>query len=213
MPARLQLQGQRFGRLVAIRDIGHGTSGCRLWLCRCDCGEEAQVVTSSLRRGLTKSCGCLARELSAVRLSGVSTTHGMCDGPEYQSWKRMKARCLNPNDCGYDYYGGRGIAVCSEWLDSFGSFFEDMGARPPKTSLDRIDNNGPYSPDNCRWATRAEQQRNTRQNHNLTHEGRTMCLAAWAEETGLNYVTLAARIYRGWSVERALTNALVDYDA
>ena len=125
--------------------------------------------------------------------------------PTYQSWQAMKSRCCGPGDQAYSKYGGRGIKVCEKWM-RFEGFLEDMGERPDGTSLDRIDNDGNYEPGNCRWATRKQQQRNTRANVMVTFGGESRCVAEWAELFGLNRDTLFCRIFRsGWPVERAMT--------
>ena len=131
-------------------------------------------------------------------------THGMSRTPEFEAWRQLRARCLRPTHRVFNRYKNRG--VCDRWAESFEAFYEDMGARPTaKHSLDRIDNNGPYAPENCRWATWPEQLRNTSQNVNLTHNGKTQCVTAWADETGIKSATLYSRLKRGWSAERALT--------
>ncbi len=123
----------------------------------------------------------------------------------YQAYSSMVHRCYSIGRQNYKYYGGRGIKICDRWKDSFENFYEDMGERPDGKTLDRIDNDGDYTPENCRWATRKEQQRNTRKNVMLTYNGRTQCIAAWAEEYGLHPSILHGRLYKcGWSVERAL---------
>lgn len=126
--------------------------------------------------------------------------------PEYQAWRNMVVRCTNPKYKFYHRHGGRGIKVCDRWRGSYAAFLEDMGVKPsPSLTLDRIDNDGDYTPENCRWATRKEQSRNSRTNHNLTFQGKTQCLAAWADETGIKAGTLYSRLKNGWSTERALT--------
>lgn len=162
---RLQLAGQRFGRLVALRDVG---SACqqRLWHCRCDCGDEVTVMARSLRSGNTKSCGCWNRERASAAMSRRNITHGGAHHahrhPLYQTWLSMRQRCTNPNVNNYHRYGGRGITVCTRWQD-FAAFLSDVGERPsPQHSLDRIQNDGNYEPGNVRWATRVEQARNSR---------------------------------------------------
>lgn len=139
-------------------------------------------------------------------IPGSSKKHGMIKTHEYQSWGSMVTRCTNPKCRYWSHYGGRGIKICDRWLSSFLDFLEDMGKCPEGHSLDRINNDGNYEPSNCRWATRAQQSRNTRQNVMLTFNGKTQCLTDWAEEIGMPFKCLHRRISRlGWSVERALT--------
>lgn len=137
--------------------------------------------------------------------------HGGTGTPEYITWSGTKNRCFNKNDVDYPYYGGRGIKVCERWLgvNGFSNFLEDMGERPtPKHTLDRKDNDGNYEPSNCKWETRLTQANNTRQNHILEFNGRKQTIAQWAREIGVSRDALKYRIYRGWTVERALTTEL-----
>jgi hypothetical protein len=205
MPKRIDLTGQRFGRLLALRPSHTDKRGKWHWLCRCDCGASHTVSMGCLRQGDSRSCGCLQRELSAKRL----TTHGMSNSQEYKAWDMMRRRCSDRTNKSYRHYGGRGISVCSEWSDSFEAFYRDMGPRPSShLTLDRIDNNGNYEPGNCRWATYIQQARNGRHNRLLTFNGQTLCMAAWAEQIGLKLSVLKSRLHRGWTTDRALTEPL-----
>ncbi len=140
------------------------------------------------------------------------TTHGRSRTSEYNTWRAMIIRCELPCHREYSRYGGRGIAVCPEWRSSFSKFLADVGHRPSgEHTIDRKDNNGPYSPENCRWATRKEQQRNRSNNCLLTHLGFTMTASEWAEKIGISRTTICQRLKRGWTVVDTLSLSLVEH--
>ena len=193
--------GQRYGRLVAVERVGCSSTRDSVWRCVCDCGQEVTVLGGNLTAGTSTSCGCYQRE----SCGNMSRRHGGKETPEYVVWQSMKRRCEDPARDNYPRYGGRGIRVCERW-QSFENFLADMGPRPsPKHSIDRIDSEGDYCPENCRWATAIEQANNKSNNRLLTACGKTQTLAEWVRETGLSSVVIRERINRGWSVERALT--------
>jgi hypothetical protein len=159
MSKRLEITGQRFGRLAVIGFAKIDGRRRAHWLCRCDCGNEVVVRGQSLRSGDTQSCGCLQQFANLKH--GHRRSHS--PSPEYISWCSMLTRCTNPKATGFANWGGRGITVCERWLHSFANFLADMGLKPsPDLSLDRIDNDGNYEPGNCRWATPEEQNNNQR---------------------------------------------------
>lgn len=226
MGSFIDLTGQRFGRLTVIgrapsliADDKIRKTGRRItvWRCQCDCGNVKDIISWSLRSGHTISCGCYCQDNMRKRM----TTHGdTLNGKPtrlYKIWDCMKNRCYNPNKKSYARYGGRGITVCDEWLNSFESFKEWACANGYQDDLtiDRIDNDQGYCPSNCRWATRKEQNSNKSNNHYLTYNGETKTLMQWSEVTGLPFSTLSTRA-RKWKNANAeeilLTPRKVDKD-
>ena len=203
MSVRANLVGQRFGRLVVTEfsHVDHRKNA--VWRCLCDCGNQAEVPTSSLRSGNTTSCGCLHRELTAKR----SRKHGAAARGKtsrlYVIWQAMRQRCHDPNFKSYPNYGGRGISICPEWaeFESFRKWALANGYRKDLT-IDRINNDGDYEPANCRWVSLADQAANKRNTHLITFQGRTQHLAAWSRELGIDHSLLRYRLAR-WGVERA----------
>lgn len=193
---RMGIIGHRFGRLVVL-SVGSRTGH---WLCQCDCGSKMEATKANLKHGRTKSCGCIRKE----RNNG--STHGQTGSLTHKRWLSMRRRCMDSSQPYYHNYGGRGISVCDRW-DSFENFLEDMGECPsPEMTLDRIDSNGNYGPENCRWATHSQQNRNTSKNRLLTLNGETMCVADWADRTAIKPQTILNRLRYGWSVEKTLTS-------
>lgn len=193
-------EGQVCGRwtLIACDPAQTCRPSSLRWLCQCKCGTTKEVLSYSLKKGLSQSCGCLSKELTRQR--GIK--HGMTRTPEYHAWRNMKYRCCNPNHPEYKRYGARGILVCERWMNSFQDFIDDMGARPgDQYSIDRVDNNGNYEPGNCRWTTLKQQNRNTRKNVKVVYCGREMCIAEAAELSGIKPKTLWSRINLGFSGE------------
>lgn len=197
----IDLTGQRFGRLIVLGKSETRIYGRQLaWECQCDCGVVKPLLTSVLKSGSTKSCGCLSRECKPPDL----TTHGMSYYSGIKTWQGMLSRCNKPTDKDYVRYGGRGIKVCDRWLDPK-NFAEDMGEKPDGCSLDRIDPNGDYCPENCRWATPAEQGANKRSNRMIEHDGQVLHMSEWCRRLGVKPSTVLNRLNSGMDPSLALT--------
>lgn len=202
---------ETFGRLTTIGPkfaIPFNNKGHYRWfqVCECECGAVKIFNRYHLASGRSKSCGCLRKELA----SKYFCKHGKKATLEYGIWVAMRQRCDNSLNQRYPDYGGRGISVHPDWNNTengFQNFYDYMGPRPsPEHSIDRHpDPNGNYEPGNVRWATQKEQQRNKRNNHMVTHKGKTQCVAAWAEETGISRETIKNRLASGWTAEKSLT--------
>lgn len=196
------ISGQCFGRLTAISL--QSTAGPTKWLCKCSCGNETVTNASNLKRGLSNSCGCLRKELMAEK----QTTHGLSDKKIYILWRNMVSRCYDLKDARYSAYGGRGIKVCDRWRESVENFYSDMGNRPSGKSLDRINNDGNYSPENCKWSTNREQSNNKRLNKNITYQGETHTYAEWEQKLGGCSGLIWNRLKLGWSEEKAVSTPI-----
>lgn len=190
------LTGEIFGRLTVL-EFAYTKNEESYWKCCCSCGAEIIVRSKCLARGETKSCGCLALE----NLINRSKTHGLAGTPIHIAWCSMRERCNNPHNKSYARYGGRGIKICERWLNSFENFYEDVSKLPhfgeKGYSLDRINNDGDYCPDNVRWATRKEQCRNRRSNVIVEYQGVKMTMIEAAEKSGLDYKLLNNRYRKG----------------
>lgn len=192
----VDISGKKYGMLTVIERDGSMT-GSAAWLCQCECGNRKTIRGTSLRCGDTKSCGCM----SFIWLSEMFKKQNR-DTVEYKIYHGMKIRCYGKNNDRFKDYGGRGIFICDRWLgaDGFDTFFSDMGRRPTRHhSIDRINNDCDYSPENCRWATNEEQGNNTRRNVTLTIHGETKTIGQWAKVSNIKYATIRARHKRGWS--------------
>lgn len=196
------IAGKRFGRWEVLRfsNMDHGNSK---WVCRCSCGTTRIKFGHALwkKNGPSGSCGCFWSE--------KNLTHGMCYTPEYMAWKKMKARCHNPKSNRYHTNGARGIRICKKWKNSFQNFINDVGKRPSKNhSIDRIDNNGNYTPSNCRWATEEQQANNKSTSVVLSAFGRKMTISQWSKSRKIPYARIIGRLRLGWSHRKALSKKM-----
>lgn len=166
------------------------------WLCRCACGANFNAVGTALRLGKAKGCSSCGKQ----KAREARTTHGLTGTREYNSYNAMKSRCLNPLDKRYSRYGGRGISICSRWLESFSNFIEDMGMQPSNEhSIERVDRDKGYEPGNCVWATRTEQANNRSNNTFIEIDGRTQTITGWSRDTGISRTVILQRMKRGIS--------------
>ena len=202
--------GQEFGRLTVIklhhiRKLTSSGRSCNIeyYLCSCSCGNIAIVQKSNLVRGHTKSCGCYGKETSTQNVL-KNKTHGLTRTRIYKIYKGMKRRCLRESEKAYKYYGARGVTICEEWLNDFLAFYNwsMKNGYSEELSIDRIDYNGNYEPNNCRWTSAKEQANNTRRNHSISYNGETHNICEWENLTGIDRHAIKARIEKGWSLDK-----------
>ncbi|MCI9267287.1 MAG: hypothetical protein HFF40_00345 [Lawsonibacter sp.] len=201
----VDLTGQRFGRLTVIERAESAKDGHVRWLCRCDCGNTAIVSGNDLKKGTSRSCGCLRMD-KIEEMVHINTIHGKSHSKLYAVWSNMLQRCNNPNAPEYIRYGKRGITVCKEWQSSFEVFYRwaiSTGYQEG-LSIDRIDNNKGYCPDNCRWATTKEQSNNVRSNRCFELNGEVKTMIEWCRHFSKSYSTVKYRLRHGWTIEEAL---------
>lgn len=212
------LTGQKFGKLTVIKRTTNSKWNETRWICKCECGKETITTYGKLAYNHKKSCGCILKEV----VSKTHSKHKLRKDRLYNIWAKMKQRCYNTNNKSYKNYGGRGIKICKEWLEEENGFInfykwainngykehlEKFGSK--NTTIDRIDVNGNYEPNNCRWATQREQSLNRRSNVFISYNGETKTISEWVEKTNLTYSSIKHRLKRGWSIERTLTTPLL----
>lgn len=209
----IDLTGQKFGRLTVIQFMGRDRSQKLLWKCVCDCPAHKEVIVrgNDLRRDKIKSCGCIRKELQSKRAIERSTKHNLSETRLYRVWSNMKTRCYNPADKGYKHYGNRGITVCDEWLHDFRAFYDwamasgyDENAPRGECTIDRIDNNKGYSPENCRWVGIEVQNANKRDVCRVQYEGREYTIAQLSERLKVAAPTLLQRVKNGWTEQELI---------
>lgn len=211
MAKLIDLTGLKFGRLTVVGREGKTKYGAACWLCKCECGNNTIVIGDELRKGSTRSCGCLAKELTSNRMKNRephNKSHGKAGTRIYKEWIEMKRRCTNTKDTCYKRYGARGIKVCEEWLISFEAFYNDVSKLPhfgeKGYSLDRIDNNGNYEPNNVRWADSKTQANNRRNCCYISYKGEQLTIKQLAERYGVSYNKLYKRIKANWNIDEAI---------
>jgi hypothetical protein len=201
------ITGQRFGRLVVLRREGKNISEQATWRCLCDCGKETVVAGITLRKKIVVSCGCYHAEVTKK----LFTTHGHSQTGIYRSYKEMVRRCTKPGHIEWATYGGRGIKVCERWM-VLENFIADMMATWKEgLSIDRINPDGDYCPENCRWATSIEQNNNKRNNVRVEYNGETLTLAQWARKLGMSLQAFRDRLKNGWTVKEAIETPPMKY--
>lgn len=203
----INIVGKRFGRLKVIELVGRKHKEA-LWKCQCDCGNIVNVSSYSLRNGITQSCGCKKIDELVQRV----VTHHKTKTRLYQVYEGIKARCFNPNTIRYSNYGGRGITICDKWKNDFQAFYDwamangyDETAERGECTIDRIDNNGDYCPENCRWVTMQTQSVNKRNSKKIPYNGQEHTITEWSKILKIKQPVLSYRLAHGWSVEKAFT--------
>jgi hypothetical protein len=200
--------GKTFGRLTCLSRVGTDPQERSLWLCECSCGNKKVIVLPNLTSGVTKSCGCLQREVSRKR----NTTHSKSvdsngNAPRlYGIWRNMKQRCYNPKATKFEIYGGRGISVCDDWRFDYMKFhvWSMSNGYADHLSIDRIEGDDGYYPENCRWISVSRQNMNKNNNRFVVYNGQEKTLMEWSKELGIKFTTLKARLDQyGWSVDEA----------
>ena len=208
MSKAMDLTGKRFGRLTVIKRVENTKQNRVNWLCLCDCGKYSKASSDHLLSGHTQSCGCLRYE----RFRYTNTKHGQSHTRIYNIWASMKSRCYNKNNKkDYKDYGGRGITICDEWLNSFNNFYNwaISNGYEEGLTIDRIDVNGNYEPSNCKWSNVIEQANNRRNNHLIEYKGEAHTIAEWSRILGIEYPILLKRIsYHKWDICRAFTQPI-----
>ena len=197
--------GKKYGMLTPIRRLEKSKNGYYIWLCKCDCGNEVERTVDVFTRGLS-SCGCKQNK-NIINMNKKNTTHNMSKTRLYGIYKNMLSRCYREKDIHYSAYGARGITICEEWLNDRSKFFEWAlsNGYSDNLTIERIDNDKGYYPDNCAWVTKEMQYKNKRQNIMITYEGKTLCAEDWSKVTGIPSMTIRWRYKHGWSAERTLT--------
>ena len=201
MSKLIDVTGKKFNMLTVVERLENTSDGGSVWLCRCECGTLTKVRGKNLKNGAVKSCGCLKNK-------PTTQTHGMSKTSIYKIWAGMKSRCSYEKSCSFSRYGGRGIKVCDEWKNSFESFYTwslDNGYKKG-LSIERVNNNGDYCPENCKWVSQKEQCLNRRTNIVYKYKGESHTLTEWCEALNLNYKLVHNRIYKlGWSFDKAVS--------
>ena len=210
---KANLVGKKFGRWLVVEECGRNKYKNVLWKCVCDCGNEKIISTPNLTRGKSKSCGCYSKEMASKKFS----THGLRHTQLYRVWAGIKDR-TNPNNHNCkDNYRKLSVQMCEEWRNDFMAFYnwsiengyveEKLPSGRNKLTIDRIDTNGNYCPENCRWATNKEQMNNQTTNKLITYNGETKTLSQWCDTLGLQYSCTNNRLFNGWDIERAFTES------